>query len=366
MRKLFNSLIAKFLLVSCPVFILLVTLGFFAYQSYRSDILRSEAATQVAVEIHNLSRFISRDIRKNDGRNIRDILSRLRGGRLIICAKFSNGNDINLGWPFLGCQTIGKGLQGVNSPVKGKKKQLGILEIGYSLDWTNENLTKEMGILTTVLVSSGILAFFSCLLGYFIAVGNPVQILIQAMSQRTETGENVYAELRSGDELGRIAKAYNRLVDHQEKRLAEIRTVNEQLTSEIQERIKAEESLKEAHAQLLQTSKMEAIGTLSAGVAHELNTPIQFISTNLQFLKEGISGIQSVFGQMMAENGPVLPQSIQDLIEEQDLDFTLEEMPASINESIRGTNTISSIVSAMQTMTATDSEERSLIDLGIL
>lgn len=366
MRKLFNSLIAKFLLVSCPVFILFVTLGFFAYQSYRSDILRSEAATQVAVEIHNLSRFISTDLRKHDGRNIRDILSRLRGGRLIICAKFSNGNDISVGWPFPGCQTIGDGLQGINSPVKDKKKQLGVLEVGYSLDWTNENLTKEMGILTTVLVSSGILAFFSCLLGYFIVVGQPVQILIQAMSQRTETGENVYAELRSSDELGRIAKAYNRLVDHEEKRLAEIQAVNEQLTSEIQERTKAEENLKEAHAQLLQTSKMEAIGTLSAGVAHELNTPIQFISTNLQFLKEGISEIQSVFRKIMTENGSELPQSIQDLIEECDLEFTLEEMPAAIDESKKGTNTISNIVGAMQTMTSTDNEECSLIDLGML
>lgn len=55
---------------------------------------------------------------------------------------------------------------------------------------------------------------------------------------------------------------------------------------------KAYHNLKSAQSQLLQAEKMQSIGRLAAGVAHELNIPIQFIGDNLRFFEESFSDMQ--------------------------------------------------------------------------
>ncbi len=108
--------------------------------------------------------------------------------------------------------------------------------------------------------------------------------------------------------------------------------------------------------QLLQVQKLEAIGELSAGIAHELNTPIQFIGDNIRFLQESSSDlvafVHKVLDLVQVQKEKEHPDSVfvdlMEIAESMDLNYLLEEMPDALNQSLEGVNRVSEIVLAMK------------------
>jgi PAS domain S-box-containing protein len=110
---------------------------------------------------------------------------------------------------------------------------------------------------------------------------------------------------------------------------------------DITEKIRMEQQLR--HAQ-----KLESIGQLSAGIAHELNTPSQFVRDNIVFLKDGyrqlVTLIETASNPGVAGDRAALAAAI----EAADLDYLREEIPRAIEQSIEGMNRITNIVRAMK------------------
>jgi two-component system NtrC family sensor kinase len=99
--------------------------------------------------------------------------------------------------------------------------------------------------------------------------------------------------------------------------------------------------------QLNQTNRLEAIGQLAAGIAHEINTPIQFVSDNTRFVEQSfaqlltlVEGLQTRFG----DSGPPLAELFPDV----DVDFLVAEVPAAMTESLEGLERVAQIVRAMK------------------
>jgi two-component system, NtrC family, sensor kinase len=140
----------------------------------------------------------------------------------------------------------------------------------------------------------------------------------------------------------------------------------------INERKKAELEKEEMHSQLLQAQKLESVGQLAAGIAHEINTPIQYISTNIDFLDEAFSGIRQAIvnfenlANKAAENtalSPLLEESRQ-ILDEADWEYLKEEIPSSIEQSRSGLKRVSSIVRAMKEFSHPGSKEKEMVDLA--
>lgn len=123
--------------------------------------------------------------------------------------------------------------------------------------------------------------------------------------------------------------------------------------SDVDERIRDEQRQR---AQLVQAQKMGAIGQLAAGVAHEINTPMQFVGDNLHFAKTAIDDLLTLVGMLRnsLENAVHTPPGQEQLAElaqaEVDLDFEYvrEALPTAIERSLQGVDRVTKIVRAMK------------------
>lgn len=118
--------------------------------------------------------------------------------------------------------------------------------------------------------------------------------------------------------------------------------------------------------------KMESLGTLASGIAHEINTPVQYVSDNVRFLQDTITDLfelidrlQPFFGtDPIAETTPPMIAAARDKAEEIDLDFLHEEAPGALEQTLSGLQQISKIVTAIKEFSHPGSQETSDIDLN--
>lgn len=130
--------------------------------------------------------------------------------------------------------------------------------------------------------------------------------------------------------------------------------------------------LRQMESHLLQAQKLEAIGQLAAGIAHEINTPAQFVGDNAQFLRQAFDDLQSVlgmFGELLdaAGSGPVpapLLGRARAMAEDLDMDFLRKELPLSIEHIQEGIERISNVVRSMKEYAHPGGRERALTDIN--
>lgn len=109
-------------------------------------------------------------------------------------------------------------------------------------------------------------------------------------------------------------------------------------------------------AQLAQSQKLEAVAQLAAGVAHEINTPAQYVDGNIRFLEEAFASLADVLGKIAAqtrsaENGVVCAADLSRLLEQSEIDYLQTEVPLAIRQTIAGIGRVSSIVQSMKDLT---------------
>ncbi len=129
---------------------------------------------------------------------------------------------------------------------------------------------------------------------------------------------------------------------------------------------------KRIESQLVVAQKMESIGQLAAGVAHEINTPLHYISENIRFLRESFQDLHRLFdayGDLLdrTQNGEVNDQAlagVTEVIKEIDLEYLLKEIPSVLTQSLAGTDRVTEIVRAMNEFSHPGTGEKALVDVN--
>lgn len=109
-------------------------------------------------------------------------------------------------------------------------------------------------------------------------------------------------------------------------------------------------------ADSLQHQKMESIGQLAAGIAHEINTPVQYIGDNARFLKEAVEDLEPLWSKYDELEAAVragkidtaLADEVDALREEADLEYFREQAPRAIDHALEGVSRVATIVRAMK------------------
>jgi PAS domain S-box-containing protein len=125
-------------------------------------------------------------------------------------------------------------------------------------------------------------------------------------------------------------------------------------------------------SELSQAQKLESVGRLASGVAHEINTPVQFVSDSTIFIRDALKDLATFVGTYRSQltlfeqgGDPSAAVSAMKLAEsDADLDYILENVPQAIENSLDGLGRIASIVKSMKEFAYPDRKEMAFVDLN--
>ncbi|MFK8256953.1 sensor histidine kinase [Erwinia sp. AnSW2-5] len=144
-----------------------------------------------------------------------------------------------------------------------------------------------------------------------------------------------------------------------------------ELENERHELEKALIELRFAQTQLLQAQKMESIGQLAAGIAHEINTPTQYVSDNVGFVKNATVSLLNLLdaaltladtARVKLADDPAVAE-FDATLKRSKMDFLRRQIPGALDESLEGLGHIAKIVSAMKEFSHPSQGEKERVDI---
>jgi len=125
---------------------------------------------------------------------------------------------------------------------------------------------------------------------------------------------------------------------------------------------------KQVESRMAQSQKMESVGQLASGIAHEINTPTQFVSDNVRFLQSAFedlgAALNSIRDAVAAGKDVDVKAHMDEALEAADYEFLSEEVPAAITQALEGLERVTNLVRAMRDYAHPGTESKEYANLG--
>ncbi|MDF5721930.1 MAG: MASE1 domain-containing protein [Rhizonema sp. PD37] len=176
-----------------------------------------------------------------------------------------------------------------------------------------------------------------------------ILVLTATIAERTQ------AETKLRLAFAELARTNETLEVRVQQRTEELNEKNTTLKQTLQ-------TLKQTQLQMLHSEKMSALGQMVAGVAHEINNPINFIDGNLTYVSEYIQDLLRAL-QAYQQHYPNPPQALHAELDKLELDFLQEDLTKILESMTIGTERICTIVLSLRNFSRLDEAELKAVDI---
>jgi len=181
-----------------------------------------------------------------------------------------------------------------------------------------------------------------------------IRVLIQRVEDSSTEGHSAFWVLEQNIALEKMVA----------KRTAEINAQKEQLTQALSQ-------LRGTQAKLIQAQKLEAIGQLAAGIAHEVNTPTQYVADNTAFAQRAVTGLlaalQATVAVVQAAKEGAVPSALTEAADaalaKAKVSYLAKQLPRALEQSQEGLGRIATIVQAMKEFSHPSGAEKRPVNL---
>ncbi|MBD2293731.1 DUF3365 domain-containing protein [Anabaena sphaerica FACHB-251] len=182
----------------------------------------------------------------------------------------------------------------------------------------------------------------------------------QAMNQAAlNPGVTVRINDKGRDELGRMAKIFNIMADSLDDAYANLEHKVAARTAELEKTL---QELQITQTQLIQNEKMSSLGQLVAGIAHEINNPLSFISGNINHAEMYSKDLLRLI-ELFRQTYPQPDSPVQEYIQKIELDFVAEDLPKLLSSMKIGSERINQIVLNLRNFSRLDQAEMKSVNL---
>ncbi|MBE9013896.1 HAMP domain-containing protein, partial [Pseudanabaenaceae cyanobacterium LEGE 13415] len=245
----------------------------------------------------------------------------------------------------------------------------------YGLDWLvviampESDFTEQINRNTqTTILLCAIALLITTALGLMTArwIARSIDRLNTASSAIAQGDLNQIVQLSRIEELAILARSFNSMVTQLRASFIALEQTNAELELRVDERTEklsnALQSLQTAQAQMVQSEKMSSLGQMVAGIAHEINNPVTFISGNLAHANTYVNDLM----QLVALYQKYVPETIDEIetyLEECDFDFVAADLPKLLQSMKEGAERIQLIVLGLRNFSRLDEAQLKIVDL---
>ena len=285
----------------------------------------------------------------------------------------------------------------VVAPVESLEGPRGTLVI--ELSSTRMQSFRSSLMLSALAIGCVALAFGACA-AYFIArsLVRRLRAIIDVATTAAHDGEPYLVEVEANDEIGALGDAFNHMLVRLSADRAQLHQTVVELTAAEDQLAKANRDLERRvgartlaisemnrqlqhemrqrstiEVELRQAQKLESVGRLASGIAHEINTPVQFVSDSCAFLEAATADVLKVVAGHREileglERGTVDARAAllgtRGLDAEHDVEYLAEQIPLAIQRALLGLHRVSAIVRAMKEFAFPDRRDQAPFDLN--
>ncbi len=347
----------------------------------------------LATDLASLEEFVE-EVLKNPG----IVYARVIGATGVLA---QDGDESALKRPFIKdtqFDAVDDGVFDVSAIIDEGNIEFGRVELGISIASIQQILGEAQEKISLIAILEMVLtAMFSFVLGTILTR----RILnLKEASEKVAAGDlSAHLSIKGKDEIAVVGMAFNSMLDklhlaaetrqqYQQqleamnvgleervaKRTTELESTNKALTLAMQQ-LEAEkkeqqvliEKIQQTQSRLLQSEKMASLGQLAAGVAHEINNPVGFISSNISTLNEYVTNmvkLLNLYEQSEEKiSDPEVRQALQTMRNKIDFDFIRKDIRDLISESLDGTKRVKGIVKDLREFSHVDESEWQYVDI---
>ncbi|MDX2098593.1 MAG: ATP-binding protein [Leptolyngbyaceae cyanobacterium bins.59] len=236
-----------------------------------------------------------------------------------------------------------------------RSSKVGLMVLVYNLSRREQQAYRDA--LLRSLEITGMIALLCVLVWLFFekTVTRRANRLVVASNQLAKGNLTARTQLAGSDEIAQISVAFDRMAEQLEGDITDRKQAEAELKKTLQE-------LQKTQTQLIQTEKMSSLGQLVAGVAHEINNPVNFIYGNLTHASDYAQDLMDLV-QLYQEQYPQPTKPLQSKIRAIELGYILEDFPKMLASMKVGADRIRQIVLSLRNFSRLDESDMKQVDL---